>query len=175
MVTVLVAYATKQGSTAEVAEAVRETIKEQGMTVDLLRAEDVSDLDRYDAVVMGIPLYMGRPLKSGRRFLSSHRAALGKLPLALFVLGPRGTEESRDDARRQLDGWLADHPELSPVSVALFDGAMFPERLSFPFNRMPAGDWRDWDAIRTWAVEAAALLDDRVNGSRPAGPVVAAR
>ena len=26
------------------------------------------------------------------------------------------------------------------------------EKLSFPFNRMPAGDHRDWDEIRSFAL-----------------------
>jgi menaquinone-dependent protoporphyrinogen oxidase len=55
---VLVAYASKRGSTEEIAHAVAETLHDGGLDVDCLRASDVGDLDRYDAVVLGSAVYM---------------------------------------------------------------------------------------------------------------------
>ena len=68
-------------------------------------------------------------------------------------MGPR-TLEAKDVAasRAQLDRALT---RVEPVSMAIFGGVIRPDALRFPFNRMPACDARDWDAIRAWAHELA--------------------
>ena len=48
-------------------------------------------------------------------------------------------------------------PEVEAVSVAVFGGVVDPAKLPFPFSHMEASDARDWDAIRAWAEEVAAL------------------
>jgi len=40
---ILVAYATRAGSTGEVAQAIAETLRQEGLDVDLLRARKVAD------------------------------------------------------------------------------------------------------------------------------------
>ena len=39
--------------------------------------------------------------------------------------------------------------------MAIFGGVIRPDALRFPFNRMPACDARDRDAIRAWARDLA--------------------
>jgi len=73
---VLVAYATRYGSTQEVAEAIGETLREQGLGVEVRPAREVRTLEGYDAVVLGAALYMYRWHKDARRFLSRQRKAL---------------------------------------------------------------------------------------------------
>ncbi len=151
---VLVAYATKHGSTREVAEAVAEELH-----AELRELGEVKSLDGYRAVVIGAPLYMGRWHRDAHRFLKRHGA---KLPFAVFALGPlHDTEEETKSARKQLDKALAHFPELRPVSVAVFGGVVDPATLHFPFNKMPAGDARDWDAIRAWARSLGGALGER--------------
>lgn len=156
---VLVAYATKAGSTREVADAVARTLREHGLEADVRPAEEVSTLAPYNAVVLGTALYAGRVHKAARRFLRSHREELAVRPLAVFAMGPKTLAD--DDvaaSRAQLDRALAAHPELRVGPVAIFGGVVDPGRLHFPFNRMPASDARDWDAIRAWADEVAGVL-----------------
>ncbi|HEY7633184.1 MAG TPA: flavodoxin domain-containing protein [Thermoleophilaceae bacterium] len=154
---ILVTYATKQGSTHEVAEEIGTILTERGHEIEIVPVELCAGPDGYDAVVFGAPLYMGKLLKPGARFLQKHRESLAARPLAIFALGPRGLPETRDDAQKQLDRAIQ-RSRLTPVSVALFDGVVRPDKLRFPFNRMPAGDWRDWDAIRAWGSELAPKL-----------------
>jgi len=154
---VLVAYATKYGSTKEVAEAVAATLREQGADAELKVAGDVGDVAGYSAVVFGTAIYFPRPIREGRRFLSRHHEALSHLPLAVFALGPiKDTPEDFAGARKQLDSALAKHPDLKPAAVAVFGGVMDPEKLTFPFNNpgmraQGKSDIRDWNAIKTWA------------------------
>ncbi len=163
---VLIAFTTKHGSTEEVARAIAEALRRPGTSADVRRAKDVRDLEGYDMVVVGAPLYMGRWRREAVSFLRRHRRALTELPTAVFALGPVGdSEESREEPQRQLDRALAKVPDVEPASVALFGGVIDPAKLRFPFNRMPAGDWRDWDAIRAWGEELASLSAGRESGS----------
>ena len=86
---ILITYATKHGSTRQVAEAIARTLEEQGIDVDMTPAADVRDLSNYDGVVLGSALYMGRPHVDARRFLRRHHKALSKLPVAVFAMGPK--------------------------------------------------------------------------------------
>jgi menaquinone-dependent protoporphyrinogen oxidase len=156
---ILVAFATKHGSTQEVAEAVVEELNSQGLEVELRTLDEVKDLDGYGSVVLGAPLYMGRWHQDARRFLKRRRGELAELPVAVFALGPlKNTEAEIRGAREQLDKALHAVPELRPATVAVFGGVIDPAKLSFPFNHMPAGDARDWDAIRAWARSLPAEL-----------------
>jgi menaquinone-dependent protoporphyrinogen oxidase len=157
--TVLVTYATKYGSTREVAEAIAATLSAYGLQTEMRPAREVRSLDGYSAVVLGAALYIGRWHKDARRFLKRHRAALSRLPVAIFALGPLSTAEKEwQDARAQLDQTLATASWLAPVAVELFGGVINPAKLRFPFNHMPAGDARDWTAIRAWASELGAAF-----------------
>jgi menaquinone-dependent protoporphyrinogen oxidase len=88
MDTGLVAYATKRGSTREVAAEVARIIRQSGPEVEISPAREVKSLDRYGAVVLGGALYMGRWHKDARRLLKRYRSELASLPLAVFALGP---------------------------------------------------------------------------------------
>ena len=153
---ILVAHASRHGSTREVAEAVAATLRAHDFAVDVMAAGEVGLLRQYAGVVLGGALYTGRLHKDARGFLARHRDALAGRTLAVFALGPRTL--APDDiagSRAQLDRALRGVPELVPVSVAVFGGVVKPENLRFPFNRMPASDARDWAAIDAWAGELA--------------------
>jgi menaquinone-dependent protoporphyrinogen oxidase len=88
MAKVLVAYASKRGSTAEIAEAVATALRGPGHEVDCVEAGTVAELDGYDAVVLGSAVYMRRWRGDARHVLRKHRDALAQLPLWIFSSGP---------------------------------------------------------------------------------------
>ncbi len=162
---VLVTYATRYGSTREVAEAVAAAMRESGVETDIRPMPEVGTLEGYDAVVMGSALYVGRWHKDARRFLSRQRKALTERPVAIFSLGPTHgplDEKEWQDCRGQLDKELANYPWLAPIAVELFGGKFDPDDLRWPLNKLagqaPASDIRDWDAIRAWASALAEKL-----------------
>jgi menaquinone-dependent protoporphyrinogen oxidase len=163
--TVLVAYATRYGSTQEVAEAIAATLRESGIEADLQPMRAVRTLTGYSAAVLGAPLYMFRWHKDALRFLSRHRQALGERPVAVFALGPvhdPHDESEWQGSRDQLDKELAKFPWLAPVAVEIVGGRFDPAKLRFPINvfagKEPATDIRDWTAIRAWASSLASKL-----------------
>jgi len=160
---VLVAYDTRNGSTADVADAIASRLRESACSVDVVRAREVRDVERYDALVVGAPLYSGRWLTGGHRLLKrvSRLTADRRPQVAVFALGPRvGGPEDWARPRTQFERALAKHPTVAPVSTALFGGADPP-------RKSPRRDIRDWDAIRTWTDEVARSLC--AGGARSAG------
>jgi menaquinone-dependent protoporphyrinogen oxidase len=165
---VLVAYATRYGSTGEVAAAVGQVLRAAGLAVDVVKVQDVKDLNPYSAVVLGTALQMGKPLGSAVRFVKRLSTTMTKLPLALFSVGIGmrvDTPKARDDTKVMLAPILQAIP--APVSLGLFGGRLDYSKLNplfrFMFSRIKTeelteGDWRDWDAIRAWAVSLIPLL-----------------
>ncbi len=97
---VLVGYATRYGSTQEVAEAVAATLRESGLEVDIQPMRQVRTLEGYHGIVLGAPLFMFRWHKDALRFLSRYRQALAERSVAIFALGPTGPI----DGGKPLDG-----------------------------------------------------------------------
>ena len=162
---VLVGFATVYGSTQEVAASIAETLRSEGLEVNLQPARQVRSLTGVQMVVLGAPLYMFRWHNDARHFLSKHRKALQSIPVAIFALGPfHNKEEEMQSARETLDKELARYSWLSPVAVEMFPGKFDPNTLRFPYNlmaplkKMPPSDERDWDEIRSWASSLAAKL-----------------
>jgi len=162
---VLVAYATRYGSTQEVAEAVAATLRECRLEVDIQPMREVRTLTGYRAVVLGAPLFMFHWHKDALRFLSRHREALTERPVAVFALGPTHDpydEKEWQDSCAQLDKELAKFHWLTPVALEMFGGKYDPAKLRFPINLLagkePASDLRDWTAIHTWAAAIAEAL-----------------
>jgi len=163
---VLAGYATRYGSTQEVAEVVASALRENGLDVELRLLREVLSLAANSAVVLGAPLFMFLWHKEALRFLSRHRKALIERPVAVFALGP--THEPHDeqewqDARAQLDKELAKYPWLKPVALEMFGGQYNPAKLRFPINVLagdvPASDLRNWDEIRARAADLKLFLE----------------
>jgi len=153
---ILVAYASKYGSTGGVA----------GATVDVRLMKNVRNLDAYQGVVLGAPVYMGKWLPEATDFVKQNAEALGRVPLACFVvcmLLHEPTPDNMAKALAYLDPVLKAAPPLKPVGVGAFAGALDYGKLSWATKKImqskaqPEGDFRDWKAIHAWA-EASPLV-----------------
>jgi menaquinone-dependent protoporphyrinogen oxidase len=153
VVSVLVAYATKNGSTQQVAEAITAALCEAGVQVTVRPARAVRESAQgYDLIVLGAPLYSGRWHRDAHRFLRRHRRELAAVPVAVFGMGPRDdTMEAWRRSRSQLDRALVRQAWLAPVAVTVFGGVDPPGR-----DRRPRRDLRDWRAIHAWAADLLA-------------------
>lgn len=163
---VLVAYATKYGATAEIAEKIGETLREAGLQTEVLPVDQVHDLTPYGAVVLGSAVYVGQWRKEAAAFLKAQEEALAQRPVWLFSSGPTG----EGDPVQLLQGWRL--PEalqpianrIGPRDIACFHGALDPERLGLGERlilraiKAPTGDYRDWEAIAAWAAAIADAL-----------------
>jgi menaquinone-dependent protoporphyrinogen oxidase len=183
---ILIAYATRHGSTRGIAERVAAVLAESGFDIALREVGDIDSLDRYDAFVIGSAAYMGGWLAEATTFVREHRDDLAGQPVWLFSSGPIGAEPLDAKGRDQL---VASRPkefaefarELEPRDARVFFGAWDPEAppvglaeglmtriarfLPAAKEAMPAGDFRDWPAIERWARGIAAQLDQAAVGA----------
>jgi menaquinone-dependent protoporphyrinogen oxidase len=165
-----VAYASRAGSTAGVAEAIGVTLAESGAQVEVRLMKDVKDLAPYRAVVAGSAIHGGKWLPEAMQFMRTHRAALAQKPFAAFLVCMTLAMPGADKYREHVADWLEPVRALvRPVSEGLFAGALdiskipsFGDRLKFrlsvAFGVWSEGDHRDWNAIRAWAENIRPLL-----------------
>jgi menaquinone-dependent protoporphyrinogen oxidase len=163
---VLVAYGTKYGATAEIAERIAQVLRQAGLQTDVLPADRVGDLTAYQAVVLGSGVYIGRWRKEAVKFLKANEEVLAGQVVWLFSSGPTG----EGDPVELTQGWsfpgalqpIADR--IQPRDIAVFHGSLDANNLSFIEKwliknvKAPLGDYRDWDAIAAWATAIADEL-----------------
>jgi menaquinone-dependent protoporphyrinogen oxidase len=172
---VLVAYATRHGSTRGIAERIAERMRARELEVEARPASEVRDASWYDAFVVGGAAYMFHWLGDATSFVEHNRATLAARPTWLFSSGPIGTDLVDKDGRDVLEAAVPkEFPKLRelvhPRGERVFFGAIDPaakpigvaERLMtlMPAARdaLPKGDFRDWPAIDAWADEIADVL-----------------
>ena len=163
---VLVTYASRHHATAQMALAIAEVLQHPpddipAGTVEVRAVEDVDEIDNYDAVVLGSAVYMGRWLKSARRFARDNESALAGLSLWLFSSGPVG--EPLAPAQEASDVTVLAE-SLGARGTRTFAGRLrtaelgFGERSTVRLVHAAEGDYRDWDEIRSWASDIARML-----------------
>ncbi|RYV52925.1 flavodoxin domain-containing protein [Pengzhenrongella frigida] len=151
---ILVAAASKHGSTAEIAAAIARNLTQAGHDVDVRPPEQVADLEGVDVVVLGSAVYAGHWLKEARDFTARLAPELAVRPVWLFSSGPIGdpltpAEDAIDAAHALEVTGARDH--------RTFAGRIDKEKLSFGERalvralRAAVGDFRDWDEIAAWS------------------------
>ena len=165
-VRVLVAYASRMGSTAEIADAIAARLRHAGLDVTVAPCAQAPDPAGFDAVVCGSAVYTTRWDKSARHFLRTHRAALASRPTWLFESGPTSVASERRHESPAAVLRFAESIGSAPPRV--FGGNLDPARATTRLARWVAssdlaGDYRNWDEIRAWADGIARQL-----GGQPA-------
>ena len=164
----LVAFASKHGSTAEIAQAIGDTLNELGLSADVRPAREVQTLDGYKAVIVGSCVEIGRWQGDALAFVKRFERELQARPTWLFSSGPTGGSREADAAVAR----AAASPEAIPPTKdiakwaekigarghATFPGKVGPEVGGFFAKWVPKGDWRDFEAIKAWAREIGAAL-----------------
>ncbi|GAA2242793.1 flavodoxin domain-containing protein [Rarobacter faecitabidus] len=159
---VLVAVASKHGSTREIAQAIAEELGSSGADVDVRDAADVTDLAGYDAAVIGSAVYMGQWLSDARVLLERIADESSAAPLWLFSSGlsdtpSKDTNSAGARALRESSQRVREHRhfhgalDLTNLNIA--------ERAVIAAARGKDGDQRDFDAIRAWGRSIAEALN----------------
>jgi menaquinone-dependent protoporphyrinogen oxidase len=157
---VLVAVASKHGSTREIADQIAATLRAADLLAEVRAAADVRSLEPYDAVVLGSGLYSATWLREANRFVRAHAAALRARPVWLFSSGPL------DQSARWADLPMTPHVAAATAAVEprghrTFGGRLLADTPGLDQAVLAThriGDFRDWEAIRAWAAEIAAAL-----------------
>jgi menaquinone-dependent protoporphyrinogen oxidase len=168
MTTVLVAYATKHGTTAEIAASIARALRDTGVEVDLRPVEDVHGMAGYDAAIVGSAVYMGRWQRPALDLLMRFGTELRSRPTWLFSSGPIGGTVAADSvvarAIASPDGVAAPAGiddlarRIGARGHATFPGRIGADMTGLLERWMPRGDWRDVGAVRGWARKVGAQL-----------------
>lgn len=167
---ILVTYASRSGSTAEIAEFISKILAENGAQVDLLPMQEVHDISPYCAIVAGSAIRKSKWLLEAMQFVQTHQAELSRRPFATFTVCITLAMSNGDQYRHAVAGWVAPvRAQVRPVSEGLFAGRMDFTKLPFNFDTLklrltvalgifPKGDRRDWNAIRAWAKSIEPMM-----------------
>lgn len=165
---ILVTYASKYGATQEIASRIGDVLCQAGLDADVVPVTDVRDVAPYEAVILGSAVYIGKWMKSACEFMKKHEVSLVQRPVWLFSSGPTG----EGDAVALLDGWRlpADQKptidRILPRDIVVFHGNISLKRVNFIEKKAvqalkkPFGDFRNWDAITSWATSIAQVLKE---------------
>jgi len=157
---VLVAYASKYGSTGGVAEVIGKELCKKDLSADVALVVNTGDVGPYQGVVIGGAVYKGKWMSEAADFVKKNRDALSRVPVAYFLVGmtmSQPTEENRIRTLSYIEPVLKTVPEIKPVAIGLFAGALDYSKLSWVEKTImkargtAEGDFRDWKSIRTWA------------------------
>ncbi len=161
---ILVLYATRTGGTAPVAEAIASTLQSDELNVDVGPVKEVTDIGKYDAVILGSSIRGGNWLPELVDFMKDNLNHLQNMPVAFFTVCLtlcEDTQENRETVRHYLDPV---RQLVNPVTEGYFAGKMDYARLSLPVRwivkkmKAPEGDYRDWNKIRQWASDLKPFL-----------------
>jgi menaquinone-dependent protoporphyrinogen oxidase len=185
---VLVAYASKAGSTKGIAEYIGEKLRARGLSAEVEDVSSVKSVGEYDAFVVGSAVYMFHWTKEAKQFVLKNQAHLASRPVWLFSSGPVGNQKTNSEGRDLLDVSVSGPKEIEELTAAakprshrVFFGALDGSKLggamglTYRFMRrskairesMPDGDYRDWKDIEAWANGIAEELSATVTTMRP--------
>jgi len=158
--TVLVAYTSRAGSTRGVAERIAARLQTHGYAVHLDPLLGREEVTRFEAVVLGSPIYSGAWETEAVDFLLRNARALAGRPLWTYSVGWVGKNGVTHDAKG-----LDEIQRLAPAREhRFFAGALdasdlkLIQRIAFRRRGGQSGDLRDWAAIDAWADEIARQL-----------------
>ncbi len=161
---ILVVSASKYGATRGIAAAIGDELARHAHEVTVREAADAPAPAGFDAAVIGSAVYAGSWLPAAKRYVHTHAATLGGIPVWLFSCGLRAVTDPQAAAQAPYVAALVstsgarEHVAL-PGSVDLRAMTWF-ERLVMRILKARDGDFRDWDAVRACAGRIAAALGD---------------
>ncbi len=153
---VLVAYATRCGSTAEVAAAIASELKNREYQADIHPLKEVSNLSGYNAIVVGSAIRFNQWLPDAVAFVRRFQSEIAAMPSAFFavhILNTGQDQASQSTCRSYLDPVRI---IVQPAEEAFFAGKVDLHKLTFVERWMakafksPTDDQRNWASIRTW-------------------------
>jgi menaquinone-dependent protoporphyrinogen oxidase len=160
MTRVLVAYGSKRGATAEIAEWIGTALRDAGLEADVRPARGATPASSYDAVIVGGALYAGRWHRDATRFVRRYRSRLLHLPVWLFSSGPLD-RTAKEGELPPVAGVAKAAGRIGAQGQVTFGGRLSADADGFIASKIAqrqGGDYRDRDNVRAWAAGIAEEL-----------------
>ncbi len=169
---ILIVYASEFGTTGEIAVAIGDALCKEGNTVDTKWIKKVKDINNYDAVIIGSAIQYEDWMPEATEFVKNNQNILKNMPVAYFITCmalSRKEEGAMQQAIEYSDKLCAFVPQVKPISVGRFAGVLDYSKIPFlkrlmvkgvmAINKIKEGDYRDWEAIRSWTKSIDFLSD----------------
>lgn len=160
MTRVLVVAASKHGSTYDIATRIAHRLRAMNLHVVVSPPERVTDLDHYDAAVIGSAIYAGHWMQRARRFVDDSVDELSGIPVWFFSSGPLGsTDGSSQGELDDVDGLVeTTHARDHHIFAGHLehDGLGALEKIVVRAVGAPCGDFRNWLEVDQWAEAVGA-------------------
>jgi len=161
---ILIAFASRLGSTREIALAIGEVLRSRGADVDVLPVDEVAQIKGYQAVIVGASIREQAWLPEAKRFVQIHRDALLKRPLVYFAVSGLMSNPTPEHFHEVYEYLSEIRAIAEPLEVGIFAGALDYDRLNHEqmtkvlSKGLPEGDFRRWQDVRAWAEDVADCL-----------------
>lgn len=126
---ILILYGTLEGQTAKISERIAEVIRNKGYQVTAQLGEKLPGnfkVDKFDAVIIGGSIHMGRYPGYLKKFVSSHSDWLNNVPSAFFTVCMAVNsqqEKSREEGNHYGEDFLK-QVNWQPKLIETFAGAV---------------------------------------------------
>ena len=171
---ILIVYSSGYGTTREVSEEIGRVLgQEKTFQVDVQSIDYAENVDDYDVIVVGSSVRADRPMANVRDFFARYRFLLPQKRVALFaVCLSANCEKGREKVKTEYLSQITDkYPKLKPVKIGAFGGKIDFDKLNPVMQKLMKQvlaktglpttgsiDTRDWDYIRSWAVQLREKL-----------------
>jgi menaquinone-dependent protoporphyrinogen oxidase len=167
---ILVTYSSRSNTTAGIAEAIGQTLRNYGFETEVIPMKMVSDLTKYDGFVVGSAIQSAKWLPESAGFILKHKDILAQKPTALFSVCMTLAMPKGEKYRQQIKEWVRPISSLvHPITEEIFAGSLnlkkvpgFSQQLKFRISVWlgvwKEGDHRDWEKIKDWAIDVSRLF-----------------
>src|SRR5687768_13978827 len=150
---VLIGYASRFGSTRDVANRIGGAIRTAGSAVDVCSVDEISDFDRYDAVVFGSGVYDGSWTTEATELMRRHAAVLARKRLWLFSVGSFGD-------RHPIVGGLI---KMEPKEITEFEETLHPRDYRVFAGVIDLDHWPAWGRLLFKALGGHARSEEHTS------------
>lgn len=161
---ILVTYATRTGSTAEVSNAIARYFREADLSADARPVNEVRSIECYSGAALGSAVRYASWLPEMTDFLSANRDALSVMPVAFFTMHMLALGDNPAAVAERAKYTAKAHDLIMPTDEVFLEGLIRSARLSF-FDRLavrlvksPVDNRRDWERFAAWTDRLAPLL-----------------
>jgi menaquinone-dependent protoporphyrinogen oxidase len=183
MIKVLIVYGTRYGATAMTSEEIADVLRQEGFDVKVvnLKNEKITDISKYDLLVVGSGIRVGKWTKESQKFIKKFQIELANKQVAIFVCcGAKFPLEEKTDKEKEIENARMKYLEekiaeydLQPIAMGLFGGVYNFNKMGWFFRKTMSKvrsqlkeaevkqtkpglfDTRDLGSIRGWAKEVA--------------------
>lgn len=155
---VLVAYATRTGSTVGVASAIGQALAERGFAVDIKPMKGAPRTGGYQKIILGSAINGANWLPEAIEYVQNNQEPLSQTPVALFSVHIMNLGDDETSTRNRKSYLDEVRPYVKTDYEEFFAGIGMDQDLSKLtgwiyqiFSIGGVGDCRDWEKIRGWA------------------------